>query len=40
MCQNSNPLGKSLEFINDDIESMNKEIEYWSSSYKKSKEKM
>ena len=29
ICQNANPLGKSLEFINDDIESMNHELEYW-----------
>ena len=29
ICQNANPLGKSLEFLNDDIESMNKEREYW-----------
>lgn len=33
LTQNTNPLGKSLEFLNDDIESMNKEMEYWRNQY-------
>jgi TRAF3-interacting protein 1 len=40
ICQNANPLGKSLEFINDDIESMNNELDYWQKQYKSSKDKM
>jgi len=33
-------LGKSLEFLNDDIESMNKEMEYWRDQYKVYNEKL
>ncbi|KRX06645.1 hypothetical protein PPERSA_13124 [Pseudocohnilembus persalinus] len=40
ICQNSNPLGKSLEFINDDIESMNNELQKWNRQYQASKDKM
>lgn len=29
IAKNANPLGKSLEFITDDIESMNHEIDFW-----------
>ena len=29
LCQSTNPLGKSIDFINEDIESMTKEYEYW-----------
>lgn len=39
MTQNTNPLRKSLDFLNDDIESMNKEMEKWRSEYLQSKEK-
>jgi len=39
LCQNTNPLGKSLEFLNDDIDSMNKENEYWKKQYLASKQK-
>lgn len=38
--QNAHPLGKSLEFINDDIESMNQELDYWNKQYQTSKDKM
>lgn len=40
ICQNTAPLGKSIEFINDDIESMNKELVYWRKQYNASKTKM
>jgi len=40
MVANSNPLGKSLEFIHDDIESMNTELNYWQKQYQVSNEKM
>lgn len=39
LCQSTNPLGKSLEFLNDDIDSMNKESEYWKKQYLTSKQK-
>ena len=29
LCKNTNPLGKSLDFIRDDIENMNREKEQW-----------
>lgn len=35
LTQNTNPLGKSLEFLTDDIESMNKEMDYWRTQYQK-----
>lgn len=40
IAKNANPLGKSLEFITDDIESMNHELDYWTKQYKQYKEKM
>jgi len=39
LTQNINPLRKSIDFINDDIESMNKEMEHWRSQYLNSKGK-
>jgi len=39
LTQNINPLRKSIDFINDDIESMNKEMENWRSQYLGSKAK-
>jgi TRAF3-interacting protein 1 len=29
LCQSTNPLGKSIDFVTDDIDSMSKEFEYW-----------
>lgn len=29
LCQSTNPLGKSIDFVTDDIESMGKEYEQW-----------
>lgn len=29
LCQSTNPLGKSIDFVTDDIDSMSKEYEYW-----------
>lgn len=29
LCQSTNPLGKSIDFVTDDIESMSKEYDYW-----------
>lgn len=40
ICQNTAPLGKSIEFINDDVESMNKELQFWRRQYNASKGKM
>ena len=40
ICQNTAPLGKSIEFINDDVESMNKEHQFWRRQYNASKTKM
>lgn len=40
ICQNTAPLGKSIEFINDDVESMNKELQIWRRQYNASKIKM
>ena len=39
LTQNINPLRKSIDFVNDDIESMNKEMENWRSQYLGSKAK-
>ena len=39
ICQNTAPLGKSIEFINDDVESMNRELQYWRKQYHASKTK-
>lgn len=39
ICQNTAPLGKSIEFINDDIESMNRELQFWRKQYHSSKAK-
>ena len=33
LCQSTNPLGKSIDFINEDIESMMKEYEFWRRQY-------
>ena len=40
ICQNTAPLGKSVEFINDDVEAMNKELQFWRRQYNASKGKM
>lgn len=39
LTQNCNPLKRSVDFITDDIESMNKEMEYWRNQYLSSKAK-
>jgi len=39
LTQNINPLRKSIDFINDDIESMNKEMESWRNNFLGSKAK-
>jgi len=33
LCQSTNPLGKSMEFVSDDIDSMKREFERWNSQY-------
>lgn len=38
--QNSNPLGKIIEFIEDDIDNMNKENDKWAKEYRFYKKKM
>lgn len=40
ICQNTAPLGKSIEFINDDVDAMNKELQFWRRQYNSSKGKM
>ena len=39
ICQNTAPLGKSIEFIQDDIEAMNRELTGWRKQYNSSKAK-
>lgn len=39
ICQNTAPLGKSIEFVNDDVEAMNKELTHWRKQYNSSKAK-
>ena len=29
LCQSTNPLGKSIDFVTDDIDSMTKEYDHW-----------
>lgn len=29
LCSSTNPLGRSIEFVTDDLDSMNKEFEFW-----------
>ena len=29
LCQSTNPLGKSIDFVTDDVDSMSKEFEHW-----------
>jgi TRAF3-interacting protein 1 len=36
LCKNTTPLGKSLDFIRDDIENMNREKEKWRQQFIKS----
>eukprot|EP00357_Protocruzia_adherens_P006492 CAMPEP_0114993628 /NCGR_PEP_ID=MMETSP0216-20121206/12645_1 /TAXON_ID=223996 /ORGANISM="Protocruzia adherens, Strain Boccale" /LENGTH=488 /DNA_ID=CAMNT_0002357311 /DNA_START=43 /DNA_END=1509 /DNA_ORIENTATION=+ len=40
LCQATNPLGKSMEFVQDDIESMTKENEYWRKEYGRSQARL
>eukprot|EP00743_Colponemidia_sp_Colp-15_P001674 GILK01001830.1.p1 GENE.GILK01001830.1~~GILK01001830.1.p1 ORF type:complete len:562 (-),score=151.20 GILK01001830.1:246-1901(-) len=34
LCQSTNPLGKCMDFVHDDIESMNKELDMWRNEYR------
>jgi len=38
--KNSNPIGKLLDFLGDDIESMNKELQSWIKESKNYKERL
>ena len=29
LCSSTNPLGRSIEFVTDDLDSMTKEFDYW-----------
>ena len=29
LCQSTNPLGKSIDYVTDDVDSMSKEFEHW-----------
>ena len=33
LCQSTNPIGKVIELMNEDVDSMNKEMEYWRKQY-------
>merc|ERR1719498_1837454 len=35
LCQSTNPLAKCMDFVNDDIEAMNLEIDKWKGDYQK-----
>ncbi len=39
ICENVTPMGKSIEFINDDIEAMNRELINWRKQYNAYKKK-
>lgn len=40
LCQSTNPLGKSIDFVTEDIDSMVKEFQRWKSEYGESKERL
>jgi len=40
LCQATNPLGKSIDFVTEDIDSMVKEYEYWKLDYSESQTKL
>lgn len=39
ICQSTAPMGKSIEFVNDDLDAMNKELVNWRKQYNASKTK-
>ncbi|KAJ1616297.1 microtubule-binding protein MIP-T3-domain-containing protein, partial [Pavlovales sp. CCMP2436] len=40
LCQSTNPLGKSLEYVHEDLEAMTRELEHWRSLHAKNKAKI
>merc|ERR1711998_499294 len=40
LCQATNPLGKCMDYVHDDMEMMNKELEQWKSEYRRKMEVM
>jgi len=40
LCQSTNPLGKSIDFVTEDIDSMTKEYEHWKLDYAESQAKL
>lgn len=40
LCQSTNPLGKSIDFVTEDIDSMVKEFQHWKEQYANSKAKL
>jgi TRAF3-interacting protein 1 len=40
LCQNTNPLGKSIDFVTEDIDSMVKEYDHWKRDYIESQSKL
>lgn len=40
LCQATNPLGKCMDYVHDDMEMMNKELEQWKSEYRRKCEDM
>jgi TRAF3-interacting protein 1 len=37
LCQSTNPLGKSIDFVTEDIDSMVKEYQHWKTDYASSR---
>ena len=35
LCQSSNPLGRCLEYVQEDLEAMGKELEQWRASWRR-----
>ncbi len=40
LCQSTNPLGKSIDFVTDDIDSMSKEYEHWKKEHMECQSKL
>lgn len=40
LCQACNPLGKSLQYVHEDLEAMNRELQQWRSQYAKHQRRM
>uniref|UniRef100_K3WMZ2 TRAF3-interacting protein 1 n=1 Tax=Globisporangium ultimum (strain ATCC 200006 / CBS 805.95 / DAOM BR144) TaxID=431595 RepID=K3WMZ2_GLOUD len=38
ICQATNPVGKGVEFVHEDLDTMSKELEYWKKEYEKKRD--